>query len=378
MKAWVGILLYFSIYHVQVLSQNICFSPPENLTTSGRLPAKIKIRHSNNNLDLAYYSGRYYLAFRTAPSHFASKKTHIYVVSSADRKNWEYETEIHVGKDLREPRFVVFRDSLFLYFFIGGSNMFTFEPQEVALIKSGGEKRWTPKCNVGLDGFVPWRIRNRNDTLFLSAYYGKNLYSAKHRADLRIFFSENGTQWQPVSEDPQVVIPYAEEGEFIFDKSGCLYSVVRLESNGSLVCRADRCEIPRWKYKRYKHKYDSSLLFEHNNDIYLIARRNVPGEMDRVKSRKSETHGRIRNLVHYWFSSKRTALFKLDKENLSLEHLFDFPSNGDNAFPAIVKLDSNQYWLMNYSSDIKKKNKIWFTGQLGKTYIYETILSFNE
>lgn len=373
-QTWLLMLIYSVICNV--MAQKVSFTPLENVTTSGKLPTNIKIQHSNNNLDLAYFNERFYFAFRTAPTHFASKKTRIYVVSSSDRKNWELETEIHLDKDLREPRFVTFRDSLFLFFFMGGSNPFKFDPQEVLLVKTAGKKNWTAKVNVGLDGFVPWRVRNQNDTLFMSAYYGKNIYNKKHRSDLRIFFSHDGTAWQPVSQESQVSIPHAEEGEFIFDKSGCFYSVVRLESNGSLVCKGEMCQPQKWVWRRYKHKYDSSLLFEHNNEIYLVARRNVPGEMDRVKNRKSETQGRIKNLLHYWFSSKKTALFKFNKNDLSITHIVDFPSNGDNAYPAIVKIDSNKYWLFNYSSNIKGKNKVWISGQLGKTYIYETILSF--
>lgn len=95
-----------------------------------------------------------------------------------------------------------------------------------------------------------------------------------------------------------------------------------------------------------------------------------------MKNRKNEEQGRARNLIKYSITKKRTALFKFNKEDLSLTHILDFPSTGDNAFPAIAKIDSNNYWLMNYSSDITKREKNWISGQLGKTYIYETVLTF--
>ena len=56
------------------------------------------------------------------------------------------------------------------------------------------------------------------------------------------------------------------------------------------------------------------------------------------------------------------------------KHLMDFPSTGDTAFPAITKLEEGKWWLMNYSSDIHGKQKNWLSGQLGKTFIYETVL----
>lgn len=46
------------------------------------------------------------------------------------------------------------------------------------------------------------------------------------------------------------------------------------------------------------------------------------------------------------------------------------------AFPAIAPKDSNSFYLLNYSSNINKRDKIWIGGQLGKTYIYKTILNF--
>jgi hypothetical protein len=56
--------------------------------------------------------------------------------------------------------------------------------------------------------------------------------------------------------------------------------------------------------------------------------------------------------------------------------LRDFPSTGDNAYPAIAKAGANEYVVMNYSSNIKGRKKNWLSGQLGRTYIYWTKLRF--
>ncbi len=358
-------------------AQKVSFSELENLTTSGRIQSEVPMLKANNYLDITYFKGKYYLAFRTAPTHFASKKTLLVVLSSADRRYWTVETQFAFGADIREPRFCVLGDTLLLYFFIGGTKPLKFEPREICLAKTNGSG-WSGAQNIGLDGYVPWRVRSRNDTLFMSAYYGKNLYEKNHRADLRIFISTNGNKWQPISKSPQIDLPHAEEGEFIFGSDSCFYAVVRLESNGALVCKGQNCAIDQWETKRTKYKYDSALLFEHNSDIYLVSRRNLDGEMDKIKKRKNDTHGRMRNLIRYSITKKVTALFKLDKENLTLHHVLDFPSTGDNAFPAIVKLDDKNYWLMNYSSDITKRKKSWLVGQFSKTFIYETVLTFND
>lgn len=358
-------------------AQKVTYDDWKNLTTSGKLPAECKLQRSNNNLDLVKFKGRYYLAFRTAPTHFASKKSVMYIVSSVDLDTWKYETEIAPKRDLREPKFAVYHDTLNLYYFTAGTSLFSFDPQQLLVCRTGGNG-WTKPESVNLDGFVPWRVRERKDTLYLSAYYGKNLYNNKHQSNLRLFYSTDAMTWKPISSDPQVDILSAEEGEFIFDKSGKLFATVRLEGTGALVCSADAASLYNWKKVRIKSKFDSALLFAHNDDIYLVSRRNLDGDIDKVKNRTNEKQRRARNLIRYSITRKVTSLYKLNKQDLTMSLVTDFPSTGDNAFAGISKLDDNNYVLMNYSSDIHGKKKNWIRGQLGKTYLYWTKLHFGE
>lgn len=357
-------------------AQKINFSEWKNLTTSGKLPPQCKLMHSNNNLDLVKYKGKFYLAFRTAPTHYASTKVKFYVVSSYDLDKWEYETEISMGRDMREPRFAAYHDTLNLYFFSGGTSMFAFEPKQMFICRTTGGNQWTQPQTTNLDGFVPWRLRERNDTLYMSAYDGRNLYNKKHKSNLRLFYATNATNFQQYSVNPQIDADHAEEGEFIFDKRGDLFATVRLESEGALICKADNCNIGSWRKVKSKNKYDSALFFDHNDDLYLVSRRNNDGPMNRYSDSVLTNKQKIHNMLRYWFTTKVTSVFKLNKQDLSLSLVSDLPSTGDNAFPGIVQVDNNNYVLMNYSSNIKGRKKIWFTGQLGRTYIYMTKLTF--
>jgi hypothetical protein len=368
--------LCFLLQLTTAFSQQVKYDAWQNLTTSGKLPPQCILQHSNNNLDVVKYQGRYYLAFRTAPSHFASKKAVMYVVSSADLETWQYETEFALQRDVREPRFAVYHDTLNLYFFTGGTRPLRFEPNEVLLTRKAGSGKWSSHQSVNLDGFVPWRLRIRADTLYLSAYYGRGLYKGSHHSNLRLFWSTDATAWHNISTGPQIDILNAEEGEFIFDKKGDMYATVRLEGTGALVCKARANSLQKWEQRRTKAKYDSALLFDHNDDIYLISRRNIDGDMDKVKNRKNDKQGRMRNLIRYSVTRKVTALYKFDKDSLTVTPVIDFPSTGDNAYAGIAPVDANTYVVMNYSSDITKQKKNWIRGQLGKTYIYWTKLRF--
>jgi len=372
------VFLMLLLCNIRLFAQTITFDDWKNLTTSGKLPPECELQRSNNNLDLIKFNGLYYLVFRTAPTHFASKKSTMYVVSSPDLETWKYETKIAPGCDLREPKFAVYHDTLNLYFFTSGTNFFKFEPHQLMVCRTVGGGFWTTSQSVNMDGFVPWRVRERKDTLYLSAYYGKNLYNGGHKSNLRLFYSTDALNWKPISVEPQVDILSAEEGEFIFDKSGNLFATVRLEGTGALICSADGKCLYNWKKIRLKTKFDSALLFTHKDDIYLISRRSLDGDIDKLKNRTNETKRRARNLIRYSITRKVTALYKLDKKNLSVTHILDFPSTGDTAFPGISQLDENNYVLMNYSSDIHGKKKSWIRGQLGKTYLYWTKLHFSK
>ena len=76
--------VYVIFCSISSIGQSISYSPWEMVVPSDKLPSDIRLRKANNNLDITYYNNRYYLAFRNAPSHFASKKTRMYVLSSVD------------------------------------------------------------------------------------------------------------------------------------------------------------------------------------------------------------------------------------------------------------------------------------------------------
>lgn len=347
------------------------------LVPGPNMPEGVEIQKGNNNLDLVRFGDRFYFAFRTAPTHFASPKARIYIISTADRRSWRHEATIHMGADLREPRFCAFRGRLYFYFFEAGKNPFGFQPEHLYGCEKTADGSWTEPRNLDMDGFVPWRLRVRDDRMYMSAYYGRDLYKTGHHGDLRLYVSTDGYAWQPISPEPQTGATGGEEGEFIFDADGHLWATVRLEGGGAMVAYAHRDSLERWHTYPTRDKYDSALLFRHGNDIFLIARRNLDGTADKAHW-LPHAIGRLYNLARYSLTKKVTALWKLNKAEKRMEHLIDFPSTGDTAFPGLAPLKDGKWWLMNYSSDIDGPRKSWIRGQLGLTLIYETELSIVE
>jgi len=339
------------------------------------MPAGKEYFSSNNNLDLVQYKGDFYIASRTAPTHFASDKTRIVVLRSSDRQTWECDTEFHVGRDIREPRFLVYRDTLFLYFFYAGTNAFKFEPQGIHVTSLGNDGKWSEPKPVFKPGYVDWRIRTFDNKAYMSVYNGAGLYTTADRpGDLRLLVSENGYDWTPISDKPQVDAVSAEEGEIIFDKDGNLYATVRQETGGALVCRADKSDLSKWQCVHTTEKYDSALLFSHGDEFYVVARRNIAGPFVSGGEWLPKKWQRAWWMMRYSMTRKRTSLYRLDTEKLMLRPLLDFPSKGDTAFAGIVPLDENTYWLANYSCPLDGHDWPWMIGQITGTCIYDTIL----
>jgi len=358
------------------------YTPVVQVVPGPGLPPQVHCRGSNNNLDLVRFQDRLFLAFRTAPTHFASSQTRLYIVSTVDQKNWDYETEVFMGYDMREPRFLVLGDKLMFYYFEAGKNPFSFTPQHIYALERQGPAAWTEPTPVFEPKCVLWRAKVRNDTAYATVYCGENEYSGGN-ASIKIYFltTTDGYHFKPVNPAKPVVATGGSETAFEFDAQGNLYTVIRNEAGdgktwGSKICKAEPANLSEWNCATTPFKYDSPLMFRHGDEIYLIARRNLDGEYDKGNRWLPNSMESLYYLARYWWTKKRTALYQLDQGNLSLAPILDFPSKGDTAFPGLVPLDEHRYLLYNYSSPPEGKDRVWMSGQLTGTQIYSTILSF--
>lgn len=366
--------LFLSVFGALQLSAQ-CMSNTEwtRIIPSDNLPAEVETRHSNNNLDVIEFEGRYYVGIRTAPNHFASKKTKLYIMSTTDFNDWQFEREIFMESDLREPRFYSRNDTLFFICFRGGRKKFKFEPNGIyQTTKVHGT--WSEPREMDLPlGYVPWRVKEHEGLFYLSTYEGINEYKFDEPCETRFFVSADGFNWDSLSYEPQLDHPRASaEAAFVFNEQGDLWGVSRLEFDGSYIYHAKAGNLAEWETWWSPHKFDSPIMFMNQGRIFLIARRN----MDKKGGEFFKKEGKYKkSLVRYSFRKKTTALYVMDTENKALLHIKDFNSTGDCAFPGIAPITDSTYHVLNYSSNINKRKKAWIVGQLGKTFIYHSILN---
>lgn len=336
---------------LEKLKHTFTLTEPLEMKVGEHLPADLEVMDSCNNIDAVRHEGTYYLGFRTAPSHFASDRTLMHILRSDNGKKWTKESTIAMGSDLREPRFLSLNGQLFFYFFRGGADWEKFEPQEMYMMEKT-KKGWSEPEEFGEPGFVPWRARTHNGKGYLSAYYGRDIYETGEIGRAFLLQSDDGKNWQQFSEDIREA--RVEELEFIFDEQGEIWGTVRFEGEGGGIVHA--ADAKHFDLHKTSQKYDSALLFNHDGEMYLIARRNPSG---------------INNLYLYSMTEKRTALYHVDRKNMNIEFLFDLPSHGDTAFPALAPIDANRFLLYNYSSPLEgDRDYAWCRGQINPTHIY--------
>lgn len=363
-----------------VLSEPYWVVSPESIIDN------LNIQKANNNVSIAIFNQKIYLAFRTGPTHFASKKTGVYVISSADGQNWDEELSLFFGKDVREPFLIEINGSLHFYYFTAGTKMTAFEPEKISHFILNEHGNWQALKDVLNKGEIHWSMKKRNGTVFLSTYIGSH-YQLKGDSDVSVFLRQtlDGEHFFPSEDTARVYWGGVSESAFEFDYDGNLWAVTRLEDGdktgfGSHVVYADKSNLYNWEFPDTAdcRAFMSPKLFNHNNEMYLIARKQkgkkVFGKTNRDKSLRKQ---RLRNWLGYSFSAKTTALFKINKTDRKVEWIMDLPGVGDTAFPSIVRLDQNRFLFANYSSPTnRKRNRSWLSGQLGRTGIYLQIIEF--
>jgi hypothetical protein len=349
------------------------------------MPAEVVPQPANNNLDVAWFEGRLYLAFRTAPSHFASPDTELYVVSSTDEQSWRFEGRFALGTDVREPQLVQVGGALRLYFAELGTSSLDFEPKGMWSALYEGPGQWSAPERVYLPGFIPWRIKEHDGGLLMFGYDGgANIYDFGGEP-LRVHFlrSDDGLQWRAFAgEDPVVLEGGGSETDAVQLDDGSWVAVVRNEAGdesgfGSKVCTAPADDPMRWTCATDPRKFDSPLVLREAGRVWLIARRTLgqDGLYDLGRDELELTQRALTYQITYWQDPKRCAVWEVHPEDRSVSWVADLPSRGDTCFPEAVPREGG-WTVYNYSNEVGELDPSWLEGQLDPTGVFRMDLTF--
>lgn len=343
------------------------------------LPGDITAGPANNNLDVALFGGRLYLAFRTGLTHFASEDVRVHVISTDDHRTWRKETELFFARDLREPRFLNQGDTLLLYVTQLGTNPTSFDVGDTMLTETTGDGAWSTPTRVRDDGTLIWRTQTDGLRQLVTAHRGwrNNTGSDAGAVDAVLWQTDDGRSFAPVGIS-EVVFP---EGVSEFDiakhPAGGWVAVGRNEQGitgrgfGSVICSMATLEQRPWTCDVSPKKYDSPRLFTAFDQVFLIARRNVTttGNYDLGNGQDISRAQATANDVDYWSRPKACSLWRV-RADRTIDYLADLPSAGDTCFASIVPVTDRRVLAYNYTSDIVRPDLPWLTGQTNPTYIY--------
>ena len=357
------------------------------------LPADAVVHEANNNLDATWHDGVLYLAWRTAPTHFASSKAIVQVLASDDGgHNWRLDYSVVARRDLREPRLVSWNGQLLLYWFTAGVKARKFQPDRIWVTQQVGPGRWRQPKAISPPGCVVWRVRPLADRLAMTVYRGaEQLFTATPEPlTVELWGSEDGWRWEPFDRAHPVVHRGGAEAEFIELADGRLLGVVRKEGPdggwGSDIVSAPADELTAWTVRPDERKFDSPWLFLDRGNPFLVARRTLGqprGRYDALGAVEELLDTELRIDPHrrtrldqglYWLTPKRTTLYSLDPDTCLASAVGDLPSAGDTAFAATVPVDGpgdggGRHILFNYSSPRHHPWWPWVVGQLRPTRI---------
>ncbi len=350
------------------------------------LPSEVVPQDANNNLDVVWHDDRLFMAFRTAPTHFASSETELYVISSSDEETWRFEGRFHRNTDLREPQLVSWDGRLYLYYAVLGDNPVDFEPQGTMWTEWQGPGSWSEPVWTDDPTFIPWRIKPLGGSLSLVGYTGGDEVYEPGGDPIQVRWraSVDALTWTPRVPGQDVVLEGGgSETDLVLLDDGSLVAVVRNEAGdddgfGSKVCTAPADDLGAWSCAHDPRKYDSPLLFQHSGRVWLVARRNVTedGHYDLGRDDLDRADAYLLYQTVYWQQPKRCALWEVDPADRRVEHVLDLPSRGDTCFPELIEIDGRLV-VYNYSSDPDGPDWAWFEGQTRPTGIYRQELVFD-
>ncbi len=359
------------------------------IVPSDLLPAEVTPGPANNNCAIEWHQGRIYLAWRSAPNHFASPFARIFVVSSGDRgESWAFETRIALGADVREPHLLSFDGRLILTLFEAGINPLAFEPRRMWFSLREGPAAWSEPEVFGEEKVVPWEFVKHGGRVYRSSYRGNHYGLGRSNLSLRFHVSDDGLSWLPVDGlEGEVYRGGVSEAAFVFDEGGDLWAVTRNEDGdrsgfGSHVAWASADDLGAWEFPEScdPQRYDSPRMFRRGSELYLLARRDVGGPYDMGLDLLPVPLQRSIYLPAYSSRPKRSALYRIDRELRRVEHVVDLPGAADTAFPSVVRASADEFLVANYTSPLWFEHRSWFEGQISVfgTKIYFVWLRFAD
>lgn len=360
---------------------NIEFSAPAELKFDRHPLDAVHRNRSQAFPDLARFRDRFYLAFRTAPSHFPSTKAHLHIYSSSNGQEWQAEHLIDHIHDIRDPHFLEFKGELHLFFMSHTHGFRHHEPETISYMKKT-PAGWTEPVVVPVKKSGFWDMKVHESRVYMSVYSQDGEGGRKAKRHFRLIASDDLERWETVFNSPLTRDKFGRyqtsEASFVFDREGRILGTIRSRIYPNLNFSFSIAKPEDWRITVDRFKCDGPRLFSHDGQYFLVARRSLFYRLRAEPFRFLNGLRILVNVARYSFSRKRTAIYRFDPHNLQISHISDLPSHGDTGYSAVAHLEGNRYLLVYYSSDIGSGEDVsWVRGQMGVTKLYSSVVTIH-
>lgn len=349
----------------------------------------------NENTEMIRLGDRILLVFRGGErGQIGSDRAVLLVFESTDDgKSFEYLSEITMpdegseedgaGRDIRDPKFVMMGDKLFLYA-IARLPGFTYrdlfkKTWTVRAESEDGGRTWTEPQRILDEEGAPfedqwgfWRFTKRvyeeggqaRETLYATGYGDGDIV-------VGFFRSEDGLHWTQVSEiiDDYDDAPSEAELQFFGDNDETAVSIVRLDNQGNLedgqsaICTS-QAPFDQWECGRRVNLRLGGPTW--------VVRRDDGGTRNFIFARK-----------HLECTFKRTAAYEIRGDladpNAPIEmcEIQELMSSGDTAYTALVPI-TEERWLLSWYSTPPERELAWLEAQFEPSDIWLAEVHFDR
>ena len=290
----------------------------------------------NSNTDMIEWNDAWYLSYVSSPYHFGNDESIMHVTRSYDNgETWDETATFNPpGEDIRDPKFAIVGERLFLYAL--KNTTFVAEPYISVYAYSEDGVTWTDfELVPDLDGWLFWRPKTQDgETFYNAAYWWEHGKSV-------LLKSTDGIHWEIVSQIYEGGRNDETEIEFLSD--GRMLATARLEytyfadgafgdKRGATLITVSEPPYEEWTEltQSLVTRLDGPYLFTYNDRVYAVGRY----QPDLGKSGLLTDQGSV-------LARKRTSIYEVREDGLA--YLTDLPSNGDTSYVGLAIEDGYAY-----------------------------------
>jgi len=330
---------------LRIISLVLCMLCLPASATAGRLP-KVQVSNvrrvfhngqHNAFTDLIRFGDKFYLTFRSCPDgHMVHPSASIIILASTDARQWQPVHRFDVDKrDTRDPHFLVFKDTLFVYTGTWYCGETSPKYEDYDLNKHLGYAAWSkdgatwhsPIMLEGTFGHYIWRANASGGKAYLCGRRKKDFAMAPRgegaMVESAMLESDDGLIWRTRALFQEV---RGDETAFQFEADGGIVAIGRRGRDKAQLLRSER-PYTQWQRKELD-RYIGGPLLTRWGGRYVVGGRKMIGD-----------------------EGPKTSLCWLVNDRL---HEFaELPSGGDNSYPGLVEISPNRALVSWYSSHEK-------------------------